>query len=511
MRKRSLSLNGEWLFTVADGKKYNVSDYVCGGAGIYENTVNVPFSPGTPLSGIERSGVSLWYKREFDLNAEDASGTVELHFAAASFRTEVYVNGTLCIVHKGVCSPFFADISRFVKNGANVLCVNTLNDNKDQNSLFDSGIWGDVSLEFAKKAHIAALRLTPDFQGARIIAEGVLSDALEGGILRATLTYNGEKVNTYRYNAEKRFTLSVPLKNKPELWELLNGKLYYVEITLTDRDGREADSAISYCAFRTFDILDGKFRVNGKPLFLRCIGDRGYYSGGGYTAPDTAAIKQDLLHAVSLGFNAIKMTVKPASAEMRYLADLAGMILIEKYPSVGMDYTDKTAVNQMSREWGEMVISRYGNPSVMFWEPIDKECNNTELLQEIYAFTKRLDPSRLIVGHSSALSDVIEKPFKTENSGKKRRNDPVVSSNLPAFLTCDGIDFEKEREQEFLSQYEKFTNAATEKNVIGYIYTGLCDARDSHNGLFDTARNNKLSRAGVAEFTRLNAKKPYSV
>ncbi|MDB5173433.1 MAG: glycoside hydrolase family 2, sugar binding, partial [Phycisphaerales bacterium] len=62
-RAQWTSLDGEWEFTIDPEDSINRPDDVQ-----WDATINVPFSPETPLSGVGNTGLfkGCWYRRTFD-------------------------------------------------------------------------------------------------------------------------------------------------------------------------------------------------------------------------------------------------------------------------------------------------------------------------------------------------------------------------------------------------------------------------------------------------------------
>ena len=110
------NLNGYWkcAFTSEDKQP---SDFT--------QTILVPFSPETLLSGVNRTlqpGEYLWYKREFTLAPGFNRGKVLLHFGAVDQIAEVYLNGSLVGKNEGGYYPFSFDVTSYLQE-TNTLVV----------------------------------------------------------------------------------------------------------------------------------------------------------------------------------------------------------------------------------------------------------------------------------------------------------------------------------------------------------------------------------------------------
>ena len=114
-----------------------------------------------------------------------------LHFGAVDQIAEVFVNGVSAAKHSGGYWPFSADITSLLREGENILRV-TVRDNADDPTFAygkqrykrggmwytaQSGIWQTVWLESVPEVYVKSLRITPEFDEARVRIE--LETALE--------------------------------------------------------------------------------------------------------------------------------------------------------------------------------------------------------------------------------------------------------------------------------------------------------------------------------------------
>src|SRR5262249_49160293 len=107
-REEWVNLNGEWEFGAGEKP-------------VFDRRILVPFCPQSQLSGIgEAPGDVVWYRRRF---AAPAAERPSLHFGAIDYRATVWVNGVEVSRHEGGHSPFTADISGVVVDGANTVVV----------------------------------------------------------------------------------------------------------------------------------------------------------------------------------------------------------------------------------------------------------------------------------------------------------------------------------------------------------------------------------------------------
>ena len=186
-RESFYNLNGVWDYAVTpSGEEPEV----------WDGEIVVPFSPEAPLSGAARGPAKdeyLHYRRGFTLPEGFQKSRVLLHFGAVDQIAEVFVNGVSAAKHSGGYWPFSADITSLLREGENILRV-TVRDNADDPTFAygkqrykrggmwytaQSGIWQTVWLESVPEVYVKSLRITPEFDEARVRIE--LETALESG------------------------------------------------------------------------------------------------------------------------------------------------------------------------------------------------------------------------------------------------------------------------------------------------------------------------------------------
>ncbi|MCY7314796.1 MAG: hypothetical protein LH480_04025 [Rubrivivax sp.] len=182
-RTHWVNLNGRWRFAYDDLRRFTQPSHV----GRWAHGIVVPYPPDSQASGIADTGfhAASWYEREFDaasLQPDRPGRRVILHFGAVDYAARVWVNGSLAVTHEGGHTPFFADITDLLGEGAqHTVTVAVFDDPHDLNQprgKQDSkrephaiwyprttGIWRTVWLECVAPTHIDQLRRTPYVDG----------------------------------------------------------------------------------------------------------------------------------------------------------------------------------------------------------------------------------------------------------------------------------------------------------------------------------------------------------
>jgi hypothetical protein len=384
-------------------------------------TILVPFPVQSPLSGIERSDTSGWYRRMFTVPAGWAKQRVMLNFGAVSWSAHVYVNGRLAGTHRGDYTAFSLDITRLLKpKGPNELVVGYVNPIGGADEpvgkqaagpptgilhTASSGIWQSVWLEPVAARHITDLELTPDLARSRLTIDPRSSAGGQDQITAQALVA-GRVVATATGPADR--PLELPLAH-PRLWSPARPFLYGLHVTL--RSGKtDLDTVQSYFGMRSITLgrVDGVTRLllNGKFVFETGALDQGYWPDGLYTAPTDAALRFDIAAAKRLGYDMLRKHVKVEPDRWYYWADRLGILVWQDMPNLPVaGRTPATAAGkaEFRRELTAIVTQHRADPSIVTWVPFNEGWNQFEIAA-VTRQIKALDPSSLVDTDSGSAS-----------------------------------------------------------------------------------------------------------
>ena len=453
-RESFYNLNGVWDYAItASGDEPEV----------WDGEIVVPFSPEAPLSGAARGPAKdefLHYRRSFTLPDGFRKDRVLLHFGAVDQIAEVFVNGVSAVKHSGGYWPFSADITSLLREGENVLCV-TVRDNADDPTFAygkqrykrggmwytaQSGIWQTVWLESVPEVHIVSLRITPEFDDARVRIE--LETAGES---RAAITCDvrGEDGSFVAGSWAKGGVCVVPLPDF-RAWTPDDPYLYALDITCGE------DHVESYFAMRKFSYVEHNghkvFGLNNVPLFHNGLLDQGYYPDGLLTPPSDEAMVHDIETMKRCGFNMLRKHIKIEPLRWYYHCDRLGMIVwqdmvsggqpysflhVSALPTLGVvDLPDRDAKPygrsgmlsraRFRREMADTVRHLYNCPCIALWTVFNEGWGQFDAL-EMANELKMLDATRFI-DHASGWQDqgreemksrhIYFRPVKLKNDGR---------------------------------------------------------------------------------------------
>lgn len=543
------NLNGEWLFhidQIGPAEKVMIEPFA---TAPYTQKIIVPFCPQSKLSGIENKDFmrSVWYKRSITVTEEQLKGRILLHFGAVDYEATVYINGEKIGNHFGGYSSFEFDITDNVKVGENDLTVNArdvmenIPRGKQCHDSYNpygclytrtTGIWQTVWLEYVPAGYIKTAKYYPDIEESAFDIELTLS---HGGKLTVEALYEGKNVGGCTKEIKGRYArLHLPLAEK-HLWEVGNGRLYDLKLTLETEYG--TDVLYSYAGLREVRIDGFKVLINGKSIFQRTVLDQGYYPDGIYTAPSDEALKHDIELSMALGFNGARLHEKIFEPRFLYHCDKAGYLVWGEHANWGLIMETAQGFLNFLPEWSEAVERDFNHPAIIGWCPLNETWNEIgktaqRTISDIYKETKRLDPTRPVIdtsGFCHVMTDIYDQhdyqqntekfresyigyngkqdSFKFDDS-KKQKFIPDLPLYISEFGGLKWVPESKktevpenawgcgapETEDDFFTRYEEFVAALLEApNIMGFCYTQLYDVEQEVNGLYTYDREKKFS------------------
>lgn len=523
-RSSFLNLNGPWQFYMgpADGKPDRLSE-----------TIVVPFSPESELSGIRRqkqAGDILCYKRTFILPKGFLKGRVILHFGAVDLFATVSVNGRECGIHRGGYWPFSYDITNYLRE-KNVIEV-VVEDDVVESDMDDargkqsaspggiwytaqSGIWQTVWLESVPKEYITGLRITPLFDEEAVRIE------VQTNVPGKCLIHLDGMI----YTAAAGTAVHVPVENMRP-WSPSDPYLYRFSVTFGE------DRVESYFGMRKCSVQKDKKGVprlflNNKPLFHNGLLDQGYWPDGLYTAPAEAAMVCDIQTMKALGFNMLRKHIKIEPLRWYYLCDTMGMLVWQDMVSGGGPYrfgvvtvpvagilphrvdNSYKAFGRRSEgsrlryyeELEETVKLLYNCPSIVMWVPFNEGWGQFDALEAVRRI-REMDSTRTIDHasgwHDQGGGDVFSRHvyFRKFRYQRDRAGRAAVLSEFGGYA-C-GVEGHRWSKKDFgykmfpdeasltagiVKLYDREIRPAKAQGLSAAVYTQLSDVEQEINGL----------------------------
>ena len=361
-----------WRFILADSVQMSSQTYNDG----HWRILNLPhdwaiegdFFVGNPsgAGGGALPGGIGWYRKHFSLDCEAVPGNrYFIEFDGVYMNSTVYVNGQEIGHRPYGYSSFEYDITKFLKQGDNVIAVKV--DNSDQpNSRWYSGcgIYRHVWLTKTHSVHVK-------HWGVHVVTDaktGQVKVDVELDKYQATNTHRPTIKNTVFDANGKEVGLKV--KN-PHLWSVEDPYIYKVR-TQVMIDGKVVDEVWTTTGFRDFKFdAETGFWLNGKNFKLNGVCEHHDFGCLG------AAVNEDAMHRKlsklkAMGVNSIRSSHNPPAPELLNMCDTMGIIVMDE--SFDMWRRKKTAGDyaRFFDEWHErdltdLILRDRNHPSILMW------------------------------------------------------------------------------------------------------------------------------------------------
>ena len=429
MRDTFCNLNGTWQFAFDDADVGLQESWFRVGHQL-DKSIMVPFCYQCEASGIgptDEIHPVIWYRRSFTVPAEMQGRRILLQFGAVDFEAMIYVNGQAVGGHKGGYTPFALDITPFLMDGENDLCVRVVdrpdpiqprgkqNWNRGLMGCWytpTSGIWQTVYLEAVSDVYVEYVHITPDIDKGFAYAEVMLNRKPDEKVyVNLNVSLRGKEirevtVSTVNRSVVATIDMNTNVTHIPvELWSIRNPALYDVQIQILSAD-KVLDQVDTYFGMRKVEVRDGVIYLNNKRLYQRLILDQGYWPDTLITPPSDEAIQEDLKWTIRFGYNGARKHQKVEDPRYYYWADKMGVLVWGELPSP-YAYTDETVEN-LSSTMLEFIRRDFNHPCIITWVPLNESWGVPNILNNprqqmtasmLYYLTKAADGTRLCSGN----------------------------------------------------------------------------------------------------------------
>ncbi|MBZ6075337.1 glycoside hydrolase family 2 protein [Microvirga puerhi] len=573
-RDRWIDLCGKWRFAFDDRNRGLVERWFEQTTS-FDREIVVPFPAESKLSEVHDTSFHpvVWYYREFRVDETARKDRLLLHFGAVDYKATVWVNGRMAVEHVGGQTPFEADItSLLVPDETQTITVRAEDDPRDLQQPRGkqyweeqpgyiwyhrtTGIWQPVWLEPVPEVAISEIRWTPDVDLFGVALTLRLDRApRDGWHIRVQLS--GDRPRQLliddRYSLsvrEIRRVLLLDINNaairrrRSLLWAPEHPNLIDATIELLDENDVVIDRVESYFGLRRIEARDGRFIINGVPIFLRLVLAQNYWPDSLLAAPDAEALRREVELAQSLGFNGIRIHQKIEDPRFLYWCDRLGMLVWSEAANAYV-YSDRSA-EMLAREWMEAVHRDYNHPSIITWVPLneswgvpdlDRSAQQRDFVRALYHLTHALDATRPVIandGWQHAVGDIfgVHDYAPTGDMLRERYSDrqaiattfreirphhhPLLGEGValkdqPIIISeFGGLGFVPQASEdwfgygqftspnELLDRYEQLVDALLSSSALaGFCYTQLTDTGQETNGLFTIDRQAKFDSARI--------------
>ncbi|UNY97964.1 DUF4981 domain-containing protein [Zhouia spongiae] len=406
---------GKWV-DIKVPSNWEVEGY---GIPIYTNT-EYPFNPTNPNPPDIPDGYNPVgsYKRDFDIPSDWNGNEIVIHLGAVKSAFYIWINGKKVGYSQGSKLPAEFNITDYAIQGKNSIALEVYRWSDGsylecQDFWRLSGIERDVYVYSRPKAFIE------DYT----VKSGLINNYTDGdfgldvdltnlqakskkGTVQVELIKSGEKIfvseQEYAIEAGKNSSVHFSAKIDNVIpWSAELPELYELNIIHKDRKGKVSEAISRKVGFRTSEVKNGRFLVNGKPILFKGVNRHEHNPETGHVVS-----KEEMLRDIQIfkeyNINSVRTCHYPNDPYWYELCDEYGIYVIDEanIESHGMGY-DLTRTLANNPKWlkahmertKRMIERDKNHPSVVIWS-LGNEAGNGYNFYNTYLLAKEMDDTR---------------------------------------------------------------------------------------------------------------------
>lgn len=324
-----------------------------------------------------------WYRKTFVMPKSWNGKSIKLIFDGVYQDSQVYVNGELAASHFYGYTPFVADITKFVKQGSNIVAVRV--DNSAQKNCrwySGSGIYRKVQLVVCNPVHIEpwGVAITTDKvekdKATVVVKTEVKNESNTHKVLsiRVSIPSENTSAKTKIFNIEpgKSCTYTLPLTiASPKLWSCNHPNLYKAKVEILEQDN-VIDEKTEVFGVRTIEYDAAKgLRINGESTIIYggdAHHDNGILGAASYRNAEYRKVKL----MKDAGFNLVRTSHNPPSEDFLCACDELGLMVIDEAFDGWIDQKNTYDYHlrfkeESSNDVAAMVLRDRNHPSIICW------------------------------------------------------------------------------------------------------------------------------------------------
>ncbi len=343
----TISLDGDWHFLADPDATLDVQKLATA-AGVRPS--RIPSSWQSQFADMRDYAGVAWYWRSITLDPPSADQVALLHFGAVDYEAEVYVNGQKAGSHEGGYLPFDIDVTSLLRSGENQVAVRVVDPGAKPHNLVEglnyaeiphgkqnwyvqtSGLWQSVEIEYRPHARLGSVHIATNLDGTFAISAPIIIAGPSGAVNVTAEILDPAGKSLWRgtqgapaWNSTAKINGTV---SNPSLWSPSDPNLYTLHVSLSS-----GDTANYKFGFRSFTARDGKFYLNGNPIYLRGALDQDFFPDTIYTPPSLDFLRDEMRQAKALGLNLLRCHIKVPDPRYLEAADETGMLVWYEIPN----------------------------------------------------------------------------------------------------------------------------------------------------------------------------------
>ena len=388
------------------------------------DTINVPGDWNSQKEKLYYYEGTIWYKRSFDYVKTEETNRVFVHFGAANYQADVYLNGHKLGMHKGGFTPFNFEVTDLLQESGNFLILKVDNTRKqDEVPTVNTDWWNfggltrDVSLVEVPQTFVTDYFIQLEKGSDQNIVGYIQMDGAEKANRRVELRIPGLKIKK-KYRSDDQGRIEIALKSKRiKYWSPENPQLYDVKI----KSGSE--EVHDRIGFRTIETEGSNILLNGESIFLRgiCIHEENPLRGGRANSLEDAKLFMSWVK--ELGCNYVRLAHYPHNEKMLRLADEMGILVWEENPVYWtISWENKQTYATAQQQLGEVISRDKNRAAVIIWSM----ANETPVSQPRMDFLMNLREHALSMDDTRLISAALEMHGEGEDGLTRKISDPFA-------------------------------------------------------------------------------------
>ena len=436
LQQQTLSLDGTWKFYLAPSPAERAAGFEAVGFRDADwGTMPVPgmlelngygdplylnigypwrghFQSNPPEVPTEKNYVGQ-YRRTFTVAKDWIGKQICLCIGSATSNVRVWVNGKEVGYSEDSKLEARFDITKYVKAGENTIALEVMRwcDGtylEDQDFWRFTGIARGVYVYTREPRRLEDVHIVADMYGnVTVTAEvtpgvfgvdyQILDDRTGRAVASGQIPVTRQRELSENGNIVLRSTAQV---NAPRLWSAEEPNLYTLSVAARDNKGGDYESTNIRFGFRSVEIKDGQFLVNGQPVLIKGTDRHELSPTGGYVVSEAEMIR-DIQIMKQLNINAVRTSHYPNDPRWYALCDQYGLYVTDEgnIESHGIGYGPATLARRDDFKAAHlirdqrMVLRDFNHPCVVVWS-LGNEAGYGPNFEAAYDWIKAYDPSR---------------------------------------------------------------------------------------------------------------------